>query len=99
MGEATSWYTSSNNSALNVHGGPGNSHLFSGVFEFNTAGGTGWGTFSAMYPGGEENFCYGYFGMPGQYGNHQRMYGIRFSADSGYTIDEADVLLYKYKES
>ena len=99
MGEYHSWYDSSSVSSLNVHGGAGNSHNFTGVFEFNTRANTGWGTFSAMYQGAEENFTYGYFGTAGGYGTHPRMYGIRFSSDSGYAVDEADVLLYKYKES
>ena len=99
MGEWSSWYTSSGAGSLNVHGGPGNSHNFTGVFEWNTRASTGWGAFEAMYQGGEENFCYGYFGTQGTYGNHPRLYGLRFSSDSGYLVTDADVLLYKYVEA
>lgn len=93
------WYSSSGANYLSLQTGASASHNFTGVFEFSTRASTGWGTFSAMLQGAEENFTYGYFGQAGGYGTHPRMYGIRFASINGYAIDEADILLYKYKES
>jgi len=99
MPNYSGWYSSNSSNYLSLSAGAGNSHNFTGVFEFSTRAGTNWGTFSAMYQGAEENFTYGYFNQAGGYGNHPRMYGIRFASTQGYAIDEADILLYKYKES
>ncbi len=74
---------------------------FTGVFDFNTRADFSWASFMATAPGQEECGAYGYFGPRNNYGNisSARIYGIRFSHNSGTAITDADVLLYRFVES
>ena len=105
MWAGSSWaYTTTGNWNLKTGSGGGGSHNFTGIFDFSTSASTGWATFMAMNQGAEENYTYGYFQNYGNYGNAQRLYGLRFEHEnfrnnSSYNIVDCDVLLYKYKES